>query len=215
MRKICEHIGAHEKINFIVGIKMFQVLAGYVRIACPALGYLEVGNFAESGKGKAAHFKAVADIVKSEPERRYVVASAPGKRFSHDIKVTDLLYKCYELANSDVDITEVFDEIKSRYNDIIKELKIDLCGVVHYENKASLNTFFRKEFAICGIYRQDSTYIFLYLLKKFDFLFENSSECVRINIRKIDAAEEALRRGMIGIGLDGDDLLFTKVSRKA
>ena len=107
--------------------------------------------------------------------------------------------------------TALMDAVTER----VKELKIDLCGVVHYENKASLNTFFRKEFAICGIYRQDSTYIFLYLLKKFDFLFENSSECVRINIRKIDAAEEALRRGMIGIGLDGDDLLFTKVSRKA
>ena len=87
---------------------------------------VKVLKFGGTSLADAAHFKAVADIVKSEPERRYVVASAPGKRFSHDIKVTDLLYKCYELANSDVDITEVFDEIKSRYNDIIKELKIDL-----------------------------------------------------------------------------------------
>ena len=53
--------------------------------------------------------------------------------------------------------TALMDAVTER----AKELKIDLCGVVHYENKASLNTFFRKEFAICGIYRQDSTYIYL------------------------------------------------------
>ena len=87
---------------------------------------LKVLKFGGSSLADAEHFRQVAEIVKSEPERRYVVASAPGKRFSGDAKVTDLLYTCYNLAANDEDITEVFNEIKSRYNDIITELGIDL-----------------------------------------------------------------------------------------
>ncbi len=87
---------------------------------------LKVLKFGGSSLADAEHFRQVADIVKSEPERRYVVASAPGKRYSGDAKVTDLLYTCYNLAANEEDITEVFNEIKSRYNDIIAELGLDL-----------------------------------------------------------------------------------------
>ncbi len=87
---------------------------------------LKVLKFGGSSLADAAHFRQVAEIVKAEPERRYVVASAPGKRGSGDTKVTDLLYKCYELSSNEEDITEVFEEVKARYNDIITELGIDL-----------------------------------------------------------------------------------------
>ena len=43
---------------------------------------------------------SAAKIVESDAARRYVVVSAPGKRFSADIKVTDLLYKCSAAANA-------------------------------------------------------------------------------------------------------------------
>jgi len=94
---------------------------------------IKVLKFGGSSLADAAHFRAVADIVKAEPDRRYVVASAPGKRKSGDTKVTDLLYKCYELASNEEDITEVFDEIKARYNDIISELGIDLDLTENFE----------------------------------------------------------------------------------
>ena len=87
---------------------------------------LKVLKFGGSSLADAEHFRAVAEIVKAEPERRYVVASAPGKRNSSDTKVTDLLYKCYELSVAEEDISEVFEEIISRYNDIINDLGIDL-----------------------------------------------------------------------------------------
>lgn len=87
---------------------------------------LKVLKFGGSSLADAAHFRAVADIIKSDSDRRYVVASAPGKRMSGDTKVTDLLYKCYELASNEEDVTEVFEEIKNRYNDIIEELGIEL-----------------------------------------------------------------------------------------
>jgi len=87
---------------------------------------VKVLKFGGSSLADAKHFKAVAEIIKAEPERRYVVASAPGKRKSGDIKVTDLLYECYELAANEEDVSEVFDQLKARYNDIINELGIEL-----------------------------------------------------------------------------------------
>ena len=87
---------------------------------------IKVLKFGGSSLADADHFRAVAEIVKSDPTRRYVVASAPGKRNTTDVKVTDLLYTCYELASDEKDITDVFEQIKERYIQIIKELELDL-----------------------------------------------------------------------------------------
>ncbi len=87
---------------------------------------IKVLKFGGTSLADAEHFRQVAEIVKSDPTRRYVVASAPGKRNSTDTKVTDLLYKCYALAAAEEDITEVFNEIKERYLDIVRDLKIDI-----------------------------------------------------------------------------------------
>ena len=87
---------------------------------------LKVLKFGGSSLADANHFKQVAEIVKSDPSRRYVVASAPGKRKGSDTKITDLLYKCHALASNDEDITDVFNEIKQRYIDIIEDLELDL-----------------------------------------------------------------------------------------
>lgn len=87
---------------------------------------LKVLKFGGTSLADAEHFRQVAEIVKSDPTRRYVVASAPGKRKGSDTKITDLLYKCYTLAANEEDVTKVFDEIKQRYNDIIDDLGIDL-----------------------------------------------------------------------------------------
>ena len=87
---------------------------------------LKVLKFGGTSLADAEHFRQVAEIVKSDPTRRYVVASAPGKRKGSDTKITDLLYKCYTLAANEEDVTKVFNEIKQRYNDIIDDLGIDL-----------------------------------------------------------------------------------------
>lgn len=86
---------------------------------------VKVVKFGGSSLANAVQFQKVAEIVKAEPTRRYVVASAPGKRFSGDEKVTDLLYKCHDLVSNGNDFNEVFDEIALRYHDIVNDLKID------------------------------------------------------------------------------------------
>ena len=94
---------------------------------------LKVLKFGGTSLADAEHFRRVAEIIKSDPTRKYVVASAPGKRSKDDIKVTDMLYQCYELASDEEDITEIFDKIKERYNRIIKDLEIDLDLTEIYE----------------------------------------------------------------------------------
>ena len=94
---------------------------------------LKVLKFGGTSLADAEHFRRVAEIIKSDPTRRYVVASAPGKRAKDDIKVTDMLYQCYELASNEEDITEVFEKITDRYNQIIKDLEIDLDLTEIYE----------------------------------------------------------------------------------
>ncbi len=86
----------------------------------------KVVKFGGSSLADATQFKKVAEIIKSDDARRYVVASAPGKRSADDIKVTDMLYKCFELAIAKKSIDEVFSKIEERYNGIIADLGIDL-----------------------------------------------------------------------------------------
>ncbi len=86
----------------------------------------KVVKFGGSSLADANQFRKVAHIIKSDDKRRYVVPSAPGKRCSNDVKVTDMLYKCCELAGSGVDFTEDFKLIKDRYNGIIADLGIDI-----------------------------------------------------------------------------------------
>ncbi|MDE6775886.1 MAG: aspartate kinase, partial [Ruminococcus sp.] len=86
----------------------------------------KVVKFGGSSLADAEQFRKVADIIKSDSRRKFVVPSAPGKRFSDDIKVTDMLYKCCELAGGGIDFTEDFQMIKDRYNGIISDLGVDI-----------------------------------------------------------------------------------------
>ncbi|MBR3789852.1 MAG: aspartate kinase [Clostridia bacterium] len=86
---------------------------------------VKVVKFGGSSLADAEQFKKVAAIIKSDKARRFVVASAPGKRFDEDIKVTDMLYSCYKLVKENKDIDEAFKLIEDRYNGIIKDLGLD------------------------------------------------------------------------------------------
>ena len=68
---------------------------------------IKVTKFGGSSLASAEQFKKVADIVLADRDRKYVVPSAPGKRFKEDNKVTDLLYKCYDEFSKGQD-TEAF-----------------------------------------------------------------------------------------------------------
>lgn len=86
----------------------------------------KVVKFGGSSLASAEQFKKAADIIRADNERRFVVPSAPGKRFSDDTKVTDMLYACYDLAESGKNFKEQMQAIKERYLEIITGLALDL-----------------------------------------------------------------------------------------
>ncbi len=86
----------------------------------------KVVKFGGSSLASAQQFEKVGNIIRAESSRKFVVPSAPGKRFSDDIKVTDMLYACYALAEESKDFKKELAAIKARYEEIITGLKLEL-----------------------------------------------------------------------------------------
>ena len=99
---------------------------------------IKVVKFGGSSLADAEQFRKVAEIVKSDPDRRFVVASAPGKRYRDDVKVTDMLYHCYDMVRNHEDISAYYAQIAERYNGIIRELglQFDISGELDYIRNA-------------------------------------------------------------------------------
>lgn len=86
----------------------------------------KVVKFGGSSLASAEQFKKVADIIRADKDRKYVIPSAPGKRFSEDTKVTDMLYDCYNTVIEEKPFEEKLADIKARYDEIIKGLDLKL-----------------------------------------------------------------------------------------
>lgn len=86
----------------------------------------KVVKFGGSSLASAEQFQKVGSIIRAEESRRYVVPSAPGKRFSNDTKVTDMLYDCYETAVGGKNFDKKLAKIQDRYNEIIEGLGLEL-----------------------------------------------------------------------------------------
>ncbi|MGI6167111.1 MAG: aspartate kinase [Eubacteriales bacterium] len=115
---------------------------------------LKVVKFGGTSLADSAHFRRVASIIKSDPSRRFIVPSAPGKRFPTDTKITDLFYRCYEQIRSGESIDVTYGEIVARYNQIISDLGLDfdLSGEFEYIKNAMLHRSGRDYAASRGEY---------------------------------------------------------------
>ena len=87
---------------------------------------MKVVKFGGSSMADAGQYRKIRDILMADPERRVVVVSAAGKRFSGDHKITDLLYLCHAHTQYGVDCSNIFEMIRSRYLEIRDELGIEL-----------------------------------------------------------------------------------------
>ena len=86
----------------------------------------KVVKFGGSSLASAEQFRKVGEIIHADKERKFVVPSAPGKRNTDDTKVTDMLYACYELAETGKDFKAQLKAIKDRYQEIIDGLALKL-----------------------------------------------------------------------------------------
>ena len=141
---------------------------------------LKVVKFGGSSLADAEQFRKVAQIVKADPNRRYVIASAPGKRYADDVKVTDMLYHCYDMVRNHEDITEYYAQISDRYTSIIRDLGLnfDISGELDYIKNAIMHYAGRDFAASRGEYLNS---LILAKLLGFDFIDAESVVCFREN----------------------------------
>ena len=86
--------------------------------------HIVVAKFGGTSVADADQFRKIADIIRENPERRFIVVSAPGKRYPEDSKVTDLLLDCYEKAAAGESFSEELDQIRTRFKDILTGLDL-------------------------------------------------------------------------------------------
>ncbi len=165
---------------------------------------------------------SVAKVVEADVERRYVVVSAPGKRFSGDIKVTDLLYKCsdeYEAGDISA-FKETFEKIRVRFFNIEAEIGRDLgikAGLDEAEN-AILNGAGRDYAASRGEFLAAKI-----MAAVLDVPFVDATEFIRfdedgiLDVRTFELGKEVLSRypravipGFYGLGADGKVKTFSR-----
>ena len=123
---------------------------------------ITVVKFGGTSLASAEQIKKAAAIIKASPVRRYVVASAPGKRTSDDTKVTDLLYRCYDKAaageelSADIPAEEEFPAVDpaeelqavkyAKYLDVIFGSGYEELGRIRWRNATAERNFIDKAF---------------------------------------------------------------------
>lgn len=139
---------------------------------------LVVAKFGGSSLADANQFRKVASIVKENPDRRYIVPSAPGKRFDTDIKITDMLYNAYDLASEGEDFIPVLKQIEERFDGIISDLGLDMDLTAEYEKiKVSLESNAGRDYAASrGEYLSG-----MILAKLIGYHFMDAAKCIRFN----------------------------------
>ena len=104
---------------------------------------INVTKFGGSSLASAGQFKKVQKIIEDREDREIIVASAPGRRFEGDVKVTDLLESYYETKSRSRDLKKILETltqesetketlaqeklkaIEDRFKEIIEDLGLD------------------------------------------------------------------------------------------
>ena len=81
-----------------------------------------VAKFGGTSLASAGQFRKIREIINEDPDRRFIVASAPGKRFPEDVKTTDLLLACYEDAAAGKDFEPGLKRVEERFREIVSDL---------------------------------------------------------------------------------------------
>lgn len=85
---------------------------------------IKVCKFGGTSMADAKAMAQVKAIVEADKTRKFVVVSAPGKRHKTDIKITDMLYKCYDEVVA-TGACESFAIIRKRFQEIVIDLNLD------------------------------------------------------------------------------------------
>ena len=87
---------------------------------------MKVCKFGGTSMATAQSILNVKSIIERDPERKYVIVSAPGKRFSSDIKITDMLYSAYQEKFETGACKTNLGLIRTRFVELAKDLGLDI-----------------------------------------------------------------------------------------
>ncbi len=181
----------------------------------------KVVKFGGSSLASAEQFKKVGEIIHADPERSFVVPSAPGKRDADDTKVTDMLYACYDLAEEGKDFKQQLKAIKDRYQEIIDGLALKISldeefKVIekNFKNKAGSNYAASRGEYLNGIIMAnylgfefvDAAEVIL-----FDDNGEYDAEVTNVKLReRLEKLQSAVIPGFYGAYADGTVKTFSR-----
>lgn len=163
---------------------------------------------------------SVKKIIDGDGERKYVVVSAPGKRYSGDAKVTDLLYECHKQIGMD-GFKFAFSAVRARFLSIVRELNIDfdITPLLDETEQRILNENSEDFTASRGEYLS-ARIVAKVLDAKFvdaeDVIFfkENGSlddeKTYRTIFKSVDGVNRAVFPGFYGKGFDGRVKTFSR-----
>ena len=181
----------------------------------------KVAKFGGSSLADSKQFMKVGEIVRSDSERVFVIPSAPGKRFSGDTKVTDMLLEAYDLASEGGDAGALLSEIRERYEEIIHGLSLDLSLDQDFEEIAEkLRTEPSRDFAASrGEYLNGkimAAYLGYEFIDPFETIFFNEEgnlntyKTDKMLSARLEQAKKAVIPGFYGQGKDGKIKTFSR-----
>ena len=86
---------------------------------------VKVAKFGGSSVADGIQLTKIKDIIFADPDRKYIVVSAPGKRFDGDSKITDLLYLCKTHMEHNLPYEQIFQVIEDRYVAVALNLGVE------------------------------------------------------------------------------------------
>ena len=87
---------------------------------------VKVAKFGGSSVADALQIEKIRKIIEDDGEIKYVVVSAPGKRFSEDSKITDLLYLCKTHIEHKIPYQQIFQVVRDRFMAVRVNLDVDV-----------------------------------------------------------------------------------------
>ena len=94
---------------------------------------IKVAKFGGSSVDDGIQLTKTKAIIEQDPDRRYIVVSAPGKRFEGDNKITDLLYLCKTHIEHNLPYDQLFQVVADRYMAVEVNLGVEVDLLGHFD----------------------------------------------------------------------------------
>lgn len=182
---------------------------------------IKVCKFGGTSMANAESLRKVKSIIDADASRKYIVVSAPGKREKADIKVTDLLYKCFDEVMETGSCEKTFKIVRKRFTDIAEDLNLtkDFTEIFDEterqinENKDADFTASRGEYlsAILTAEYLGAKFVDSFDLIRFDSKGRLNEEYTNDKVKnKLDGVEFAVIPGFYGKGANGKVKTFSR-----